>query len=378
MFLKFSVIFLCLAFFFLVLIPGIFWVTGVHLFGGEGAATGGDVMVRSLDGGSAWQKVSAPAVGSPPLPSHVLSFAFHPSDDKVFYFGAKASGLWKTRNGGQSWKKVLDGAGTLKANADVYKIEISHSNPAIRYVAVFQDDRGRVLKSIDGDARFEEIYAVSATGYGVFDLFIDQSNADRVIIATGEGGLLQTDDGGKTWRVIKWFDEPLKKLLTHDTLLMNSLVTTSRGNLFKTTDGGITWSDRSESMGGMKISPLSGAVLDSYFFVAKKPLGEFIFDPIIFSRMYLAASTGLFRSEDSGISWNQIRLPLAPSMNSVDTVSVSPQNANLLFVGAGRTLFTSVDRGISWKTSVLSPTLRIKSIFLHPRDPEILFALLGR
>ena len=131
-------------------------------------------------------------------------------------------------------------------------------------------------------------------------------------------------------------------------------------------------------MSGMKISLLSGAVLDSYFFVAKKPLGEFIFDPIIFSRMYLAASTGLFRSEDSGISWNQIRLPLAPSVSSVDMVSVSPQNANLLFVGAGRTFFASVDGGISWKTSVLSPTLRIKSIFLHPRDPEILFALLGR
>lgn len=378
MFLKFSVIFLCLVFFFFVLLPGIFFITGVNLFGGRSSGSGADVIVRSSDGGATWQKINVSAVATIPFPSSLLTIAAHPMNDKALYVGARGSGLWKTENGGQSWKKVFDGSGTLKANADVYKIEVSRSNPTIIYVAVFQDDRGRVLKSIDGGARFEEVYAVSAPRYGIFDLFVDGGNADRVIITTGEGGLLETDDGGESWRVIKWFDEPLEKLLTHDTLLLNFLVTTSRGNLFKTSDGGSTWSDISGNLRGSKVSPLSGAVLDSYFSVAKKSFGAFIFDPIIFSRMYVAASTGLFRSDDSGASWNQIRLPLAPSMSSVDTVSVSAQNANVLFAGAGRILLVSRDGGVSWKSSVLSPTLWIKSVFIHPRDSGTVFALLKR
>lgn len=378
MFLKFSVILLCLIFFFLVLIPGIFFITGINLFGGEGGGAEGYVIVRSSDGGNTWQKVTSSAVSAVPFSSQILAFAFHPADNKVLYFGARGSGLWKTVNNGQSWKRVIDAAGTLKVNADVYKIEVSSSNPAIMYVAVVQNDRGRVLKSTDGGARFEEIYAVSAVRYGVFDLFVDAASADRVMIATGEGGLLQTDNGGKTWRVIKWFDEPLEKLLTHDTLLTHAFVTTSRGNVFKTIDGGTTWSDMSGSLQGLRVSPLSGAVFDSYFSSAKKTFGEFTFDPIIFSRMYFTASTGLFRSDDGGISWSQIRLPLAPSMSSVDAVSVSAQNVNLLFVGAGRTLLVSGDSGISWKSSVLSPTMRIKSIFAHPRDSRTVFAILGR
>ena len=69
---------------------------------------------------------------------------------------------------------------------------------------------------------------------GVFDLYIDPQDADHVVIATGQGGVLETRNGGRTWRVRRWFSEALTQILVNPVFFGEMFVTTSGENLFKT------------------------------------------------------------------------------------------------------------------------------------------------
>ena len=101
-----------------------------------------------------------------------------------------------------------------------------------------------------------------------------------------------------------------------------------------------------------------------------------------------AASGGLFRTKNNGISWKPIFDD--QDVSSVSALAISQKNPNILWAGTGETfvirpahaigdgIYKSTDGGDTWTNMGLKKTARIARIIVHPDNDDIVFvAALG-
>ena len=136
----------------------------------------------------------------------------------VYYFGATGGGIWKTKDGGQSWKNISDGyfGGSIGA------ISVSISDPNIIYVGTGEETvRGNVSpgyggfwKSYDAGKTWEKLN-LNIDQVQVGRIIIHPKNPDIVFIAvigdlfknSKERGIYRTLDGGKNWKKVLYINE---------------------------------------------------------------------------------------------------------------------------------------------------------------------------
>ena len=97
-----------------------------------------------------------------------------------------------------------------------------------------------------------------------------------------------------------------------------------------------------------------------------------------------AASGGLFRTENNGISWQPIFDD--QDVSSVSALAISQKNPKILWAGTGETfiirpahaigdgIYKSTDGGDTWKNMGLKKTARIARIIVHPENDDIVYA----
>ncbi len=317
---------------------------------------------KSVDGGLTWALKSRVDERGVAFPVAVLSFVFHPKERNVVFLGTKGAGLWVSQNGGESWARAIDIKGTLKISAEVYDIAINRLRPNEMYLAVFQENLGRVLKSIDGGRSFEEVYAVSASRFGVFGVEVD-ALANRVYVATGQGGFLESSDGGKSWRVQKWFPDGIVKLIGNQSDGANYFALTSQGETFRTYDRGVSWTRLSEGYRKyQKADKITDFVLDKL-------------QPLV---IYTASQYGLLRSENAGSVWNPVGIIVPPQASGVGAIEVSPQDSRRLFIGVGSQIYKSDDFGEHWQIIQLPAQGVIKMLRIPAGDSNIIYAVVGK
>ncbi|HEY0781781.1 MAG TPA: hypothetical protein VGE98_04940, partial [Thermoanaerobaculia bacterium] len=136
--------------------PDVAYVAALGKAWGENAERG---VFRTTDGGKTWKKVlyvdertgAADLVIDPKNPNHLLAamweFRRWPWS---FRSGGAGSGLDVTDDGGESWKKRSDDAGLPKGNLGRIGLAISRSNPEIVYATVENEKKNVVLRSADG------------------------------------------------------------------------------------------------------------------------------------------------------------------------------------------------------------------------------------
>lgn len=373
MILKIILIILVIVIAIIIILPFLLNMAGFQIFQYGSLGSGGDeILLRSSDSGKNWEKISFPAT--------IFDVSFHPANPEIIFAGTKSDGLWKSEDGGKQWKKMSDGLGILKSSSDIYKIAIPRSNPKIIYLAVFQNNRGRVLKSEDSGQSFKEIYFVTQDRYAVFDIYVKAGDPDEIIIATGQGGILESRDGGKSWHVIKWFREPVARLEVNPVFSNEIYAVTSSGLLRKTFDRGVNWVDLNlglQEVAGntsreTNINPFSVLTAGRSFIEIFYP------DPNIFTTIYIGSRIGLLRSQNGGFIWQSLNLPLPPESLPVKAIAISPFDSALIFAGAGKELYKSGDGGINWSVYTLSSKSNIQKVFIHPKNPEVMFTILGR
>lgn len=172
----------------------------------------GNGVYRSNDAGKTWTHLGLEAT------RHIGRMAVHPTNAEIAFVAA-AGDLWKptpdrgvyrTRDGGRSWEKVLY-VDTLSGATDIV---INPADPSIIVAATYQRLRtpsgfngggpgSRLYKSTDGGTTWRQITAgIPAGDKGRIGLAIARSDP-RVLIATiehaGEGGTYRSEDGGDTW-----------------------------------------------------------------------------------------------------------------------------------------------------------------------------------
>lgn len=369
----------------LVVVPVALQLAGFEIFetgtGTRSVGTPEKILLRSVNGGNAWNSASVSEDTGMSFPSTITAIITNPFRPNDLYMGTIGSGLWKSMNLGESWHNVADVRGVLHQNTNVNTIAISPSNTDIMYLGVFQDGRGRVLRSEDGGREFREIYAASIEGTGVFDITIDPRAPNAVTLATGQGGLIETNDGGVTWIVKQWFGEALAGLIVNPLDLKERYLLTAGGIIFKTINGGDRWEevDPTASRGDLGIqwpppvfggSPFGG-------FSSPSPR-TFVMDPQNPRVLYVASHEGLLQSTSSGLVWRRMNLLIPPERLPIDAVAVHPFNANIIFASADMQLHRTDDGGTSWRMKELAIKGRVRSLIIHPVRPEIMFAIIGK
>lgn len=231
-------------------------------------STGGGVW-RTKDGGQSWENISDGFFGG-----SIGAIAVADSDPNVIYVGggevtvrgnvSYGYGMWKTYDAGKTWEPI-----GLPNSRHIARIRVHPRNPDLVYAAVLGDlyqsseERG-VYRSADGGKTWERILFANADA-GAVDLVIDPNNA-RVLYAA-------------TWRI---------RRTPYD------LSSGGEGSdLWKSTDGGNTWK---------KISANKG--------MPKGPLGiiGIAVSPVNSERLYAmieANDGGVYRSNDAGETWTR-------------------------------------------------------------------------
>jgi photosystem II stability/assembly factor-like uncharacterized protein len=273
-----------------------------------------------------------------------------PTNRNVFYFGAVDGGVWKTTNGGTSWKNITDGVSRI---ASVGAIAVAPSDPNVVYAGGGEADLREDWTYGDGMYRSTDA-GQTWTHLGLDDarhvarIVVDPRNPDRVFVAamghaSGKNttrGVYRSNDGGKTWQRVLFTDDstgaidiamdPSNSRIAYSALWHMQRTpwgfTAGNGSLWKTTDGGDTWRDLSRTPG-----------------IPKNPLGRIgiSVSPANPQRLYATiecppedSTGGIFRSDDGGATWQRTsgdqRWMVRPWYYSV--VTADPSDTNTVFL----------------------------------------------
>ncbi|MHB1922385.1 MAG: WD40/YVTN/BNR-like repeat-containing protein, partial [Chitinophagaceae bacterium] len=229
-------------------------------------ATGGGVWM-TRDGGSNWKNISDGYFGG-----SIGAIAIAPSDPLTLYAGtgentlrgnlSEGDGIWKSTDGGRTWKHR-----GLTDSRHIARIVIDPKNPEIVWVAAMGHafspnlERG-VFKTTDGGRSWKKVlYAGDQAG--AVDLQMDPTDPQILYASTwrvlrtpyslesgGSGcGLWKTMDGGETWKNISsnpGFAQDTLGIICLTICRSNpdhlyAMVEAKKGGLFSSQDGGKTW-----------------------------------------------------------------------------------------------------------------------------------------
>lgn len=201
----------------------------------------------SPDAGRTWQKVlytddrhGASDLDIDPSNPDVIFAGLWQFDRKPWRYdsGDTAGGLYKSSDGGKTWKKVTKGLPALMGRIGV---KVAPSNPRVVYVVAESRD-GSMFRSDDGGESFSAVSndrSLTARGYYYCDLRVDPKNENRVYVL--QGSLMVSGDGGKSFSRIGGTVHGDLQALWIDPVDPARMWQGSDGGLAFTWDGGETW-----------------------------------------------------------------------------------------------------------------------------------------
>ncbi|MDE3135554.1 MAG: glycosyl hydrolase [Acidobacteriota bacterium] len=311
------------------------------------------------------------------------------AEPNVFYMGTAGGGLWETDDYGHNWKNISDK--DFKNNT-IGAMAIAPSNSKIIYAGTGDSaPRNTVLtgegmyKSTDGGKTWTFI------GLGethiISWILVDPQNPDVVYVAAlghlfgpnAERGVFKTTDGGQVWKKILYVNDatgaismamdPSNPSVVYAAMwqMSRSHWTFSSGGpgsgIYKTTDAGANWTNISHRTGlptgifgrvGIAVAPSSPNVVYA-----------------LIQADYKGQAGGLFRSDDSGQSWNLIN-------NSMDitqrafyymNVFVDPKDPNTIYLP---NVGVYVSHNAGKKLTALHPPHGDNHVFwINPNNPQI-------
>jgi photosystem II stability/assembly factor-like uncharacterized protein len=165
---------------------------------------------KSIDGGKNWAKASA-GLGAPGVNERACRIILH-SDGTLFClvtalkrdgrFVAEGPGLYRSRNGGQSWEWI-NRSKPLNWPKD-YDVDPRDSRVIYLGAADAGNSDGGLYKTTNGGDSWERVARKSRDCFGAT---VNPRRPDWVYLCIGEGddgpGLWLSKDAGKTWRALE-------------------------------------------------------------------------------------------------------------------------------------------------------------------------------
>jgi len=279
---------------------------------------------------------------------------------EIFYFGSVGGGVWKTNDAGRTWKPIFDS----QPIASIGAIAVAPSDSNIIYVGSGEADMrssisygNGMYKSTDSGKTWTPIGLEDSRQIG--RILVDPRDPNKVFVAAlghpyganQERGVFRSKDGGKSWQKTLFHDEntgaidlafePGNPKTIYAALWQTrrppwSIYPPSNGpgsGLYRSGDGGDHW----ERMSGQGL-PTEGLGRIGIAFAPSNP-----------RRIYLivdAKEGGLFRSDNSGQSWQSVSNDRRIWQRGwyFGELSVDPKDPNTVYV-PNTTTYQSHDGG---------------------------------
>ena len=324
-------------------------------------ATGGGVW-RTSNGGTTWENISDGFFGG-----SIGAVAVSESDPNVIYVGggevtvrgnvSHGDGMWKSTDAGKTWKHI-----GLEDTRHIPRVRIHPKNPDIVYAAALghlyapNKQRG-VFRSTDGGATWKKVLFINDE-VGAVDLILDPNNP-RILYAStwrvkrtpysmesgGPGsGLWKSTDSGDTWQEItkaKGLPQGTLGIIGIAVSPVNServwaIIEAEEGGIFRSDNAGKTWT---------KINS-DRALRQRAWYYTRIYAGTKNFDEVY------VVNVGLHRSSDGGKTFSAIRTPHGDHHD----LWIDPNEPSRLIVGDDGGAQVSFDHGASWSTYHNQPT----------------------
>ena len=174
----------------------------------------GNGVYKSTDTGDTWTHVGLPRAGQISRikihpQNHDIAYVgvqgqiWGPSEER---------GVYRSKDGGETWNLVLE----VDAQTGATDLRMDPTNPRILYAAMWEHGRkpwfvlsggkaGGIFKSTDGGDTWKKLTGGLPEFIGKIGVDVSASNPKRLYAIVealpGEGGLYRSDDGGETWEL---------------------------------------------------------------------------------------------------------------------------------------------------------------------------------
>jgi photosystem II stability/assembly factor-like uncharacterized protein len=357
-----------------ITVAGVLSQPNTYYFG----AVGGGVW-KTMDGGNTWD----PLFEKQPV-SSIGAIAISDSDPNVIYAGSGEAcirgnisygdGVYKSTDAGKTWTNV-----GLRDTRHIGAVIVHPTDPNTVYVAALghtygaNTERG-VFRTRDGGKSWEKVlYLDDRTG--AIEVEFDPKNPHVLFAAMWEGwrtpwtlnsggakdGLYRSSDEGTTWKRIEGNgmpEGPLGRIGVSvsgaDSNVVYALIEAKKGGLYRSDDGGEHWA---------LINPDHRFRQRAWYFT------HVWADPKTVETVYIA-NTGLYRSSDGGKNFQRLQAPHGDH----HALWIDPNNPSRMINGNDGGATVSVDGGKNWTTQNNQPTAQ----FYHvAADNDFLYRVYG-
>ena len=325
-----------------------------------GTASGG--IWRSKSGGVSWEPIF-----NDQITASIGSIAIQQSNPDVVWAGTGEGNPRNSLNGGFGIFKSLDGGDTwesmgLEYTRHIHRIIIHPNNPDIIYLAAIgspwgeHEERG-VYKTLNGGETWKKILSGNLNT-GAADLIMDPNNPNKLVAALWEhkrepwffksggsnSGLFITIDGGKNW-IKKTDEDGLPKgdlgriglaFAKNKSKIIYALIESKKNGLYKSNDGGKKW----------KLINTKPGIGNRPFYYS-----DLFVDPENENRVY-SVFTYVNVSEDGGKSFSEL-MPAYGVNNGVHPDHhawwIHPEDGDFIIDGNDGGINISRDGGESWR-----------------------------
>ena len=358
----------------------------------------------------------------------VTSVVGVPGDPNIYYVGAAGGGVWKSTNGGITWKAIFEHEKT----ASIGSVALAPSNPNFVWVGTGEanirndiTDGAGIYFSPDAGATWK-FMGLGDVGQ-ISRVIVDPKDSNTVFVGAighawgpnSERGVFRTTDGGATWKKVLFIDdltgvadlamEPddpmvLYAAMWHVRRYPWTLINGGESSgIYRSTDGGNTWKKLTEGLPKGPLGRIAVAIAPSnpkhvYALIAaekgmlweSKDMGDHwtqVSDnhaldvrPFYFSRMVVSPdnqnkifflSFNLMESDDGGKTAFQADHGVHPDHH---TLWIDPKDPNRIIQGNDGGVFVSLDGAKSWR---FIDALPIEQLYQVAADSEQPFNLCG-
>ena len=216
-------------------------------------APGGDRgLYKTTDGGKTWNRVlnisentGVTDVVLDPTNPDILYAASYQRRRHVFTLidGGPESSIQKSTDGGKTWTKLKDGL--PKEDMGRIGLAVAPHNPKVVYATIESTRKaGGIFVSKDGGSSWKKVNDFNAQGQYYGEIFVDPNDDDRIYAA--DVWVKVSDDGGKTWRKLdeKW-KHPDNHIVWIDPANSDHLIIGCDGGIYESFDRAENWNFKS-------------------------------------------------------------------------------------------------------------------------------------
>ncbi len=301
---------------------------------------------KTTDGGQHWSNIKNGLIDD----SDVFSIIIDPHTPSVVYTSA-CSGIYKSENGGQLYRKVQGIPATAR------RTRVLMQDPRDAKIVYAGTTEG-LYRTADGGMNWSRL-----TGPDVIvnDVFVDPTDDQKVLLATDRSGVLSSADGGRTFASANGgFSQRLVQSLLVDakqpgTLYAGVLNDKIYGGVFVSKDDGASWRQQADGLAGRDVfvlaqAPDGGVYAGTNNGVAKLVNGQWqaAGEIVVHSSRKTAVKQGKRRvvKEVDSVKKNG---PIEGRVNSLDLAGAA------WYAATAKGLYRSADSGATWELAPVTP-----------------------